>query len=298
MKVQIFSDLHTEFSAFTPRIGGDVDVVVLAGDIGPHPRMLHRWAALCEPSGAQLVFVAGNHEFYGRNHARWLLQFREGAEAVCGAMAGRVHVLEHDAVAIGGVRFLGATAWTDFTACGDDPGRVAEAMFEARLCMADFAEILVGPTQRVWGGGAHARMTPEHQAGLSRAARAWFTERLLEPFDGPTVVVTHHAPALACIDTPTHRARFPASLLDAAYANSWDCVGRQGEPALLGPGCHLARPADLWVYGHSHVAGRLRHGHTLCVSNPRGYPGESASTGFDPLLTWCVTSHGIDAGEG
>ena len=283
MNIQIFSDLHTEFAAFTPRIDGDVDVVVLAGDIGSHPRMLHRWAALCEPCGAHLVFVAGNHEFYGRHHARWLLQFREEAEAVSGAMAGRVHVLEHDAVAIGGVRFLGATAWTDFTACGDDPDRVAQAMFEARFCMADFGEILVSRTQGGAGaGGEPTRMTPEHQAALSRAARAWFTERLLEPFDGPTVAVTHHAPALACIDTPAHRAKFPASLLDAAYANSWDCVGRQGEPALLGPACDLARPADLWVYGHSHVAASAQHGRTLCVSNPRGYPGESGSTGFDP----------------
>ncbi|WP_038167510.1 metallophosphoesterase [Thiomonas sp. FB-Cd] len=286
--IQIFSDLHTEFSAFTPSIAGGVDAVVLAGDIGSHPRMLHRWAALCESSGADLVFVAGNHEFYGRHHERALLQLREEAEAVCGPMAGRVHVLEHDAVVIGGVRFLGATAWTDFTACGDAPERVAEAMFEARLCMADFGEILVGPVQRIWGGRAQARMTPEHQAALSRAARAWFTERLLEAFEGPMVVVTHHAPALACIDTPMHRARFPANLLDVAYANSWDGVGRQGEPALLGPACELARPADLWIYGHSHVAGHLQHGHTLCVSNPRGYPGENGSTGFDPLSTFSL----------
>jgi predicted phosphodiesterase len=288
MKIQIFSDLHTEFSTFTPRVAGDVDVVVLAGDIGPHPRMLGRWASFCESCGADLVFVAGNHEFYGRHHERWLLQFREAAEAASGAMAGRVHVLEHDAVVIGGVRFLGATGWTDFTACGDDPKQITQAMFEARFCMADFAEILVGPTQRVGGSNVPARMTPEHQAQLSRAARAWFTQRLREPFDGPTVVVTHHAPALACIDTPAHRAWFPASLLDAAYANSWDSVGSQGEPALLGPACDLARPADLWVYGHSHVAGRLQHGRTLCVSNPRGYPGEGASTGFDPLLTLSV----------
>ena len=92
-------------------------------------------------------------------------------------------------------------------------------------------------------------------------AHCWLTQELNRPFDGKTVVVTHHAPVLDHMgdDHPGH--------LIAAYANNWT--------ELLGK-------ADLWVYGHTHVAADFSKEGCRVVSNPRGYPGQN--TGFDPDL--------------
>jgi Icc-related predicted phosphoesterase len=92
---------------------------------------------------------------------------------------------------------------------------------------------------------------------------------MVEPFDGPTVVVTHHAPSLLCV---------PASLLDdrmtAAYASRLDWLIEQHQP-------------DLWVWGHIHEAvPPFRIGRTLMVSNPRGYVGQGVNPRFlpDPVV--------------
>lgn len=106
---------------------------------------------------------------------------------------------------------------------------------------------------------SYRRLRPGDLIAKSKAAYAWLSEELDKPFDGKTVVVTHHAPALGHVDDelPEH--------LVAAYANDW--------PELLGK-------ADLWIYGHTHVAADFLKYGCRVVSNPRGYPGQS--TGFDP----------------
>jgi 3',5'-cyclic AMP phosphodiesterase CpdA len=105
----------------------------------------------------------------------------------------------------------------------------------------------------------YRRLRPDDLVAKSKAAYAWLTKELDRPFDGKTVVVTHHAPALDYVgdDHPAH--------LIAAYANDW--------PELLGK-------ADIWIYGHTHVAADFLKNGCRVVSNPRGYPNQK--TGFDP----------------
>ncbi|MNR46096.1 hypothetical protein D3C85_1650220 [compost metagenome] len=79
-----------------------------------------------------------------------------------------------------------------------------------------------------------------------------------KPFDGKTVVVTHHAPVPEVVGDK-HEGH-----LIAAYTNSWHA---------------LLEKADLWVFGHTHRAIDITLGRCRVVSNPRGYPGEQ--TGFD-----------------
>lgn len=278
MRLHILSDLHTEFLPFTPRVR-DADVTILAGDLHTRPDALAPWAAAFD--GA-VVTVAGNHEYYDGHLQQRLATYRAAAAA---EPSGRLHFLECDTVVIGGVRFLGATGWTDFRSAGDPE----ESMRMAVQCLADFHCIRADPTQTQTETETEASqpwMTPARMAALNRATRAWLTRQLDEPFDGPTVVVTHYAPALACIDTPVHRRRFKANPLDGYFANAWDRPGPAGEPALLGPKCRFARPPALWIYGHNHVAAQLQLGGTLTLTNPRGYPRER--TGFDPGLVVAV----------
>lgn len=62
MRLHVLSDLHLEFSDFPPPIV-DTDVVILAGDIGLRSSGVD-WASR-KFENKKVIYVAGNHEFYG-----------------------------------------------------------------------------------------------------------------------------------------------------------------------------------------------------------------------------------------
>lgn len=235
MKLQIYSDLHLEFALFEP-VSSDADVVILAGDIDIKSRGV-RWAN--ETFQCPVIYVCGNHEFYGGHIDHTLRKMKEAAMP-------HVHVLENEVLILGQTRFLVTTAWTDYSSSGD----VAAAKRIAWEWMNDFTVIRADESYR--------RIRPDDLIAKSKVAYTWLTQELGKPFDGKTVVVTHHAPALDHVgnDHPGH--------LVAAYANDW--------PELLAK-------ADLWVYGHTHVAADFFKEGCRVISNPRGYPKQS--TGFD-----------------
>jgi hypothetical protein len=92
------------------RIDEHADVVVLAGDIHAGARG-PGWAREAFPD-KPIVYVPGNHEFYGQHWMQLLDPLREMARK------HDVHFLENDAVELGGVRFLGASLWADFELFG------------------------------------------------------------------------------------------------------------------------------------------------------------------------------------
>src|SRR5262245_13341223 len=105
MRLHILSDLHLEFgNVEIPET--EADVVVLAGDIhlGREGR---RWARTQFPD-KPVIYVLGNHEFY-RHSLPDLTQSLKRETA-----GSHIHVLENDALEIGGYTFLGCTLWTDF----------------------------------------------------------------------------------------------------------------------------------------------------------------------------------------
>ena len=238
MKLRIYSDLHNEFSRFDPT-PSDADMVILAGDIDLKSRGVP-WAN--ETFQCPVIYVCGNHEYYGGHLDNTLRKMKEAA-------LPHVHVLENEVLILGRTRFLVTTAWTDYSSTGD----VVAAKRIAWEWMNDFRVIRADSNYR--------RLRPDDLIAKSKLAYAWLTKELDKPFDGNTVVVTHHAPVLDHVgdDHPGH--------LIAAYANDWS--------ELLGK-------ADLWVYGHTHVAANFFKEGCRVVSNPRGYPGQS--TGFDPDL--------------
>lgn len=110
------SDLHIaergprDYAAFLSAIQTDADVLVLAGDIiSAAPRDVE-WSTARLKHFAEayeaVVFVPGNHEFYGTSIAAGMDRLREMA-----AKAG-IYLLEPEKIVeIGGRRFLGGTLW-------------------------------------------------------------------------------------------------------------------------------------------------------------------------------------------
>lgn len=241
MRIHLLSDLHNEFSAFIPE-PLSCDVVILAGDIDLKSRGVE-WAK--QAFSGPVLYVPGNHEFYGGHLTRTLEKLRASGDE-------RVQVLDRDEVILGGVRFLGATAWTDFAATGNPH----IAAFSAQNALSDFRQIRAENYRRI---------RPTDLIAEAVQTKDWLRMKLAEHFDGPTVVITHHAPTLRSLQDNPHAG----TDLDAAFANRWE--------DLMG-----ADQMALWVHGHSHTAVDYDVAGTRVVSNPRGYPGEE--TGFCPDL--------------
>lgn len=245
MKVYVLSDLHLEFEPFEPVPAG-ADAVVLAGDIHVGEQGLD-WALDRFPD-TPVIYVTGNHEYYGDTFPELHQRLKRRARGT------QVHVLENDAVTLGGVRFLGCTLWTDFRLYGDS----AAAGREAHQSLADYHSICLGP--------GRLPLQPADTIVAHEHSKAWLTEQLSQSAAEPAVVVTHHAPSARSI-----APRYRDDPLNPAFVSDLDLMVENSG-------------ARLWVHGHTHTGFDYRLGQTRVVCNPRGYPGEHVP-GFDPGLT-------------
>jgi Icc-related predicted phosphoesterase len=112
-RLMVMSDLHLEFhpdrgAAFVAALDpADVDVLILAGDIASGTCIGDALACICARfSSAQVLYVHGNHEYYG-------LAPSQLAELTRHAVSANPNLvwLNGDTVAIGGRRYLGHTLW-------------------------------------------------------------------------------------------------------------------------------------------------------------------------------------------
>ncbi len=255
MRLHVVSDLHLGVAGFElPRT--DADVVVLAGDVG-RPQEALAWAARL---GRPVVYVAGNHEFYGASlEGTWRTLRQLAAIAGCD-----VHLLEGDDWVWRGTRFLGTTMWSDFSIAGDGPAREL-AQARARPLVNDFARIRVDTaTDRLF--------SPADSVALCERAAAWLDRKLDEPFDGPTVVITHHAPSARSI-----HPRFAGSPMNPSFASDLEHLMGTGRVAL-------------WIHGHTHDSFDYDVAGTRVLCNPRGYVrnGVAENAAFRPDLVVVV----------
>jgi predicted phosphodiesterase len=246
VRVHVLSDLHLEHAPFTvPEV--DADVVVLAGDVAPGTAGIE-WMRR-HLGGRPILYVAGNHEFYGHDLPGLIDRLRDAARG------SSIHVLEDDEVVIDGVRFLGCSLWSDFDFAGAE--NRANTM---RVC-----ERLVNDYKQIRSSEHDRPLQAQDTRGLHIASRAWLAEALATPHDGPTVVITHHAPLV--------RERPDNPLLAAvggAFASDLSEL-MNGERA------------GLWIFGHIHREVDTEVNGTRVLSNQRGYPHEPVA-GFDPGL--------------
>ena len=247
MKILILSDLHLEFASLAPP-ASKVDVVVLAGDIWKKDQGIH-WARATWPE-IPIIYLAGNHEFYRTKRNACLSALRASAQEA------NVHFLENAEVVIDGVRFLGCTLWTDFELFG-----IAQSKEKVIACclgsLADFR----------WITEVADPFTPNDAIRLFQESAAWLKNKLIEePFDGKTVVVTHHLPSARSV-----APEYANNLSSAGFASNLD--------SLFGY-------SDLWIHGHTHTSFDYIAKGTRVICNPRGYifRGQAENPAFNPEL--------------
>jgi predicted phosphodiesterase len=238
MKIQIASDLHLDL---LPRLDGgpptiiertDADVLILAGDIHDGCEGIDRfrtWAA-----DTDVIYVAGNHEYYGHVYRSKQTQIQERANEV------DIHFLERSSVVLKGVRFLGATLWTDY--------RLFEPQYSQSLAMHEAKQKLNDHRLIRTERGA---FSPADALATHAQSRQWLKEELAKPFDGKTVIVTHHGPHPYSV-----HEKYKDDLLSAAFVSN------------LGD---LLQGADLWIHGHVHDSFDYQVGRCRVIANPAGY---------------------------
>lgn len=204
-----------------------------------------RWAcAEAKRLGKPVIYVPGNHEYYGGE-----LRSKERAMREIGRCEGG-HVLNNDSIEFGRVRFLGTTLWTDYKTA--PYGSTDDAMPHSKRVMADHSVIRVGDRK------FHSR----DALALHRESLAWLKSELADETDSiTTVVIPHHAPPLRC-----RHPQFGLDLTSGAFLSDLDDV---------------VAKADAWFYGHTHSCLDQRVRGARVVSNARGYPYER-TFGFTP----------------
>jgi predicted phosphodiesterase len=207
MKIRLLSDLHYEFHAdggkeAISRLDPEgCDVVVLAGDVSNAwgiEQALHRLAERFAPR--PVLFIAGNHEFYGGSAVSSLL-----GEGGCESVRARIRRiqaahpnlrwLERELMTHMGVRFLGCSLWFAKSSAPKDQ-------------MNDFRQI---PDFEKW-------VYAESDAG------AEFLMRECRPGD---VVITHYLPCVEAI-----APRWRGSPLNAFFMRDMRPVILERRPAL------------------------------------------------------------------
>lgn len=245
MKINLLSDLHLEFLPMQHEVPAEADVVIIAGDIHPGVRGI-MWAQ--ENIGIPTVMVAGNHEFYGKrilqkHYGKMQAKTDEMNEI---ARDKRYHFLQNETVVIDGVRFIGTTLWTDFNLNNNQPIDI----IYAQQVMNDYYQIY----EEKEGIPQGVKLSPHTILTEHHVATYFIRSELEKPFDGKTVIVTHHGPTELSIDSD-----FKGERSNAFYVSRLEELIFEFQP-------------NLWVHGHVHRSINYEVGTTKVIVNPRGYP--------------------------
>lgn len=198
MRIQIISDLHQEFGK-TELCFNNADVIVLAGDINLGTKGIE-WIKE-EISDKPVIYVLGNHEYYKGSYPKTLNKIKNTAED------SNVFVLENSHVDIEGVRFHGATLWTDFSIFGNPVkyGMICQPK------MNDYKKITRDPS--------YSKMRTIDTFKIHQLSKVWLRESLQTSRGHRNIVVTHHAPSIQSV--PDHYKEDP---LTSAYASDLEDV--------------------------------------------------------------------------
>lgn len=278
MRIQLLSDLHLEVHPqFVPEPAADADVLVLAGDIGSYQDGsllqddcfgLERFSPLPQYAAwpCPVVFVPGNHEYDAQDWDAAHIRLRR----ICDRLG--LIWLERDTAVLDGVRFVGTTLWTDYDAIAMLDDQVQQGDIGRLLKLRDKSFRAANFYLQKTGGTRHGEpflAAPMREQAL--VCQEWLRTALAEPFDGPTVAVTHFAPSLRSSDP-----RYGLVPGTAGFCNALD---------------DLLPCAQLWLHGHLHTPvdytaqGQRADGSAWQCrvhANPLGYARKGEQDKFHP----------------
>lgn len=235
MKIQIISDLHQEFGISDLNFA-NADLVILAGDTNLGTKGME-WVKK-HIRNKPVIYILGNHEYYKGSYPKTLHKILEASRD------SNVTVLENKRMEFEGIRFHGATLWTDFSLFGSpvEYGIICQSQ------MNDYKQIRRDPT--------YSKLRSIDTFKIHQISRAWLEDSLEESKGYKNVVITHHAPSIK--SAPELYRNDPVT---AAYASDLESLISKYEPLY-------------WIHGHIHTPTRYKIDQTEIICNPHGYLNE------------------------
>ncbi|MCK4840690.1 MAG: metallophosphoesterase [Methylococcales bacterium] len=239
MRINYFSDIHLEFG-FQVMPDNDAELIIAAGDIGIFTQGV-KWL---KTLGKPVIYVAGNHEFYKN-------EYHETLKALRDECAGsNIYFLEKNTFIYKNIRFLGCSLWTNLFIEGNEKAKILGESLN------DFRKITYNKK-------------PFDQDGFSElnfTSKMWLENELKKPYQGKTIVVSHHAPTEWSWNDPLNK------LKKLAYCNDLKYLFHEYE-------------IDAWFHGHVHGTADYRVAGSKILNNARGYVGRKLVDSFDVNMT-------------
>ncbi len=248
MPALVNADLHLDmwlhqgrdpFTALDPQPLQSLDALIIAGDLSNKPKI--RWPQMIDHLGQYIApdrihILPGNHDYYG-------LALDDDARLATICAEAGADFAQKARIVTSDIRFLCCTLWTDFALHGNP----AQAMMIAQRDMNDYQYIR-------HAGSGYRRFQPSDTALIHVEHRIWLEERLIEPYAGQTIVVTHHCPHPDLIGARRGD-------LDPIYGSN------------LLPLIERYQPQG-WLFGHTHYRVDGLAGHTFIRNVSLGYPDQ------------------------
>ena len=285
MKIAVCSDVHLEFGPLNLKNPGDVDVLILSGDIlvendldewneqqvetgfaRNKSNMFHRFFQDCASQFPHVIYVAGNHEHYHGDFRYTLSSLKHKFKYLT-----NVHVLDKEILKIDDITFVGGTLWTNMN--NEDP----MTMYHIKSMMNDFNCVKNSNREvsyKTFEVTEDGRQIPSFKTRVATFSPEDAVEENKKCFDyikhivsenDKVVVVGHHTPSRQSM----HPRYSDDEYMNGGYHNDYV------EYILDHP------QIKLWTHGHTHERYDYMIGSTRVVCNPRGYLGyESISDTF------------------
>jgi len=243
MKIRLWSDIHTEFGElkFTPRDDDHETVLVIAGDFQVGDRSFDVLRELSTKFRA-ILYTCGNHEYYGEVVQKLHRRFMDLSDEL-----PNFYFLNPGIAIIDGVRFIGATLWTDM--------KLGDPIIKQCLQFGinDFRK-----AKWEYAPDSINKIVPNVVCRINAQHRVFINNELNIPFKGKTVVFTHHPPTME------------------SHARS-KYGGQDEDPIMYYYGNtkneEVVAKADYWFHGHIHEWMDYMHEGCRIIARPRGYIG-------------------------
>ena len=229
MKIQILSDLHLELGEYVlPKCNRDL--LIVAGDINTRRKSDEFLTEQAKIS--PVLYILGNHEYYYEEFYS-IIQYYKSIKVP------NLYLLHNSVFLLENIRFLGCTLWTDIKIRNN-----CEELNLLNSNIYDFRNVKY----------RDSLFQVEKSVKIHQESVNWLYHELNKPFNGKTVVITHHMPSYKSIHND-----FKGHPLNSAFASSLDNIMLKFKP-------------DIWIHGHTHYNFDYFIGKTRVICNPRGFP--------------------------
>ena len=254
MLIRLASDLHLEgysqmgyeslVNRFLPYNELDEQsVLVLAGDISSRLHQLISFLQIVETRFKKVIYVPGNHEYYGSDYLEWNALFEKEASnrlKNTSYACGTVETLELEDIS-----FHFCTLWAD-------GGHTLQEQFDVQHGLMDFRRISFQGT----------KFTVSNMQAINWHQLSILNQSLASSSTQKNVVVTHHLPSHSLC-----HPRFGSSINGGFASNALEEL-------------ELEHPS-LWLFGHTHDTVDTELFGTRVVANPAGYGTETNKSKFN-----------------